>query len=147
MKQRSQTSKGEFVRTSLLKADSNAMYEVREIPEIKGAEYDELGFYNLPDGSFYDPDGHYFDQDGYDEFGGYYDDDNIYIPGKNADMFNNESGAADDYDDRFENDELAKQLEDDSDIRDNSSNAKMQDKLYQQYLKEQNQNGESFVDQ
>mgnify|MGYP001408022427 CR=1 FL=1 len=37
------------------------MYEVRDIPEVKGAVYDELGFYNLPDGSFYDPDGHYFD--------------------------------------------------------------------------------------
>ena len=52
---------GEFVRTSVLKADSNAMYEVKEIPEVPGAEYDELGFYNLPNGSFYDPDGHYFD--------------------------------------------------------------------------------------
>ena len=95
------------------------MYEVREIPEVEGADYDELGFYNLPDGSFYDPDGHYFNKDGYDEFGGYYDDDNHYIPGKNAEAFNNESGAADDYDDRFENDELAQQLEDESDVYEN----------------------------
>ena len=81
------------------------MYEVREIPEVDGAEYDELGFYNLPDGSFYDPDGHFFDKNGYDEFGGYYDDDIIYVPGKNSEFFN--SGAADNYDDRFVNDELA----------------------------------------
>ena len=97
------------------------MYEVKEIPEVPGAEYDELGFYNLPDGSFYDPDGHYFDQNGYDEFGGYYDDDNIYIPGKNAELFNQESGAADDYDDRFENDELAQQLEDETEFHDNKN--------------------------
>ena len=91
------------------------MYEVREIPEVDGAEYDELGFYNLPDGSFYDPDGHYFDKDGYDEYGGYYDDDNIYIPGdKNSHLVDNGHGD-DDYDDRFENDELAKQLEEDDD--------------------------------
>ena len=87
------------------------MYEVRDIPVVDGAEYDDLGFYNLPDGSFYDPDGHYFDQEGYDEFGGYYDDENIYIPGeKNSHLMNQESGAADD-----EYDELAQQLEEDMD--------------------------------
>jgi hypothetical protein len=93
------------------------MYEVREIPEIKGAVYDEFGFYNLPDGSFYDPDGHYFDQDGYDEFGGYYDENDVYVPGEgNKHLFNQDgdgkgghSGAKGaDFDDRFENDELAK---------------------------------------
>lgn len=41
-----------------------------------------MGFTNMPDGSFYDPDGVFFDKDGYDEFGGYYDDDNMYIPGE-----------------------------------------------------------------
>ena len=93
------------------------MYEVREIPEIKGAVYDEFGFYNLPDGSFYDPDGHYFDVDGYDEYGGYYDENDVYVPGEgNKHLFNqdadgkggNASGQGGDYDDRFENDELAK---------------------------------------
>ena len=28
--------------------NTNSMYEVRDIPEVKGAVYDELGFYNLP---------------------------------------------------------------------------------------------------
>ena len=36
----------------------------------------------MPDGSFYDPDGVFFDKDGYDEFGGYYDEENMYIPGE-----------------------------------------------------------------
>ena len=88
------------------------MYEVRDIPEVKGAVYDELGFYNLPDGSFYDPDGHYFDQDGYDEFKGYYDENDVYVPGPgNKHLY---KCNKDEYDDRFENDELARQLEDDN---------------------------------
>lgn len=77
---------------------------MKEIPTIDGAEFDDLGFYNLLDGSFYDPDGHYFNKDGYDDLGGYYNDDNIYVPGEKAShMFNQDDG---DYD-PFENDELA----------------------------------------
>ena len=41
-----------------------------------------MGFYNLPDGSFYDPDGYLFDKYGFDEFGGSYNENNIYIPGE-----------------------------------------------------------------
>ena len=33
-------------------------------------------------GDFYDVNGFYFDKEGYDEFGGYYDDDINYVPGK-----------------------------------------------------------------
>ena len=116
------------------------MYEVREIPEVKGAVYDESGFYNLPDGSFYDPDGHFFDKDGYDEFGGYYDEKDVYVPGEgNKHMFNYDGngGANDgmgenqeDFDDRFENDELARQLEDDN-VPDTKQNDHLQDKMYQ----------------
>jgi len=80
---------------------------VKEIPVIDGAEYDDLGFYNLLDGSFYDPDGHYFNVHGYDNLGGYYNDDNIYIPGRKAShMFAEDDGHDDEYD-PFENDELA----------------------------------------
>jgi len=62
--------------------------EVRSIPEIPGGYWDDHGFYNLPDGSFYDPDGYYFYPDGYDKYGGYYDDNNNYVPGKgNKHMF------------------------------------------------------------
>ena len=47
-----------------------------------------MGFYNLADGSFYDPDGYFFNVEGYDEFGGHYDDNNLYIPGEgNKDLF------------------------------------------------------------
>ena len=50
--------------------------------EAKEGQYDEDGFYNLPDKSFYDPAGYYFNKDGYDEFGGYYDDQSgSYVPG------------------------------------------------------------------
>jgi hypothetical protein len=49
-----------------------------------------MGFYNLPDGSFYDPDGYFFDKNGFDEFGGYYDQYSNYIPGeKNKHIFDN----------------------------------------------------------
>ena len=55
---------------------------------MPGGYFDELGFYNLPNGSFYDPDGYFFDTDGYDEFGGRYDQNNTYIPGeKNKHLF------------------------------------------------------------
>lgn len=100
--------KDNFVRTSMIKQqDSSDVYEVKEIPVIDGAEYDDLGFYNLLDGSFYDPDGHYFNQEGYDELGGQYDDNNIYIPGEKASHMFDQDGDDDDYDNRFENDELA----------------------------------------
>jgi len=43
---------------------------------------DEDGFYCFGDGSFYDPDGYFFDEMGYDKFGGYYDENCNYVPGK-----------------------------------------------------------------
>jgi hypothetical protein len=49
---------------------------------VPGGFYDKIGFYNLPDGTFYDPDGYFFDTNGFDEFGGSYDSNNIYIPGE-----------------------------------------------------------------
>jgi len=39
---------------------------------------DDMGFYNYPDGSFYDADGYLFNTEGYDKFGGYYEK-NVYI--------------------------------------------------------------------
>ena len=73
-----------------------------------------MGFYNLPNGDFYDPDGWYFDKDGYDQFGGKYDDDNNYIPGQsNQHLFEDYGDEVGD--NMFENDELAKQLEGDYD--------------------------------
>jgi len=57
-----------------------------------------MGFYNCPDKSFYDPDGHYFNPKGFDEFGGYYDVDNKYVPGEgNKDLLNNQNEEGGDY--------------------------------------------------
>ena len=98
-------SKGQPLKFEEKKVDCK---EVRQIREEAGGYYDNLGFYNLPDGSFYDPDGYYFNQQGYDEFGGHYDSDNNYIPGEgNKHLFENEGGT-DDQPIDFENDELVK---------------------------------------
>ena len=45
-------------------------------------EYDDEGFFTTPNGSFWDPDGVYFNREGYDKYGGYYDENDEYIPGK-----------------------------------------------------------------
>ena len=69
-----------------------------------------MGFYNLPDGSFYDPDGYLFNKEGFDEFGGHYDDDNIYIPGeKNEELLEDDNIDEDNYFVEF--DDLANELE------------------------------------
>lgn len=52
-------------------------------------EYDDQGFFNTPNGSFWDPDGVYFNREGFDKHGGYYDDNNEYVPGKGWDEENN----------------------------------------------------------
>lgn len=44
----------------------------------KGGMYDDFGFYVYKNGSFVDPKGYFFDEDGYDEWGGYYDENNTY---------------------------------------------------------------------
>lgn len=99
---------------------------------MEGGWYDELGFYNLPEGGFYDPDGYLFNKEGYDEFGGYYDERGFYHPGeKNKHEF--EQYAADYEDDE---DDLIRQYEmghadEDEDYYDNT-----QEQLYRQFLKE-----------
>ncbi len=50
-----------------------------EILKLPG-KMDDIGFYILEGGDFYDPDGYYFDEKGYDKYGGYYDDDGVYVP-------------------------------------------------------------------
>ena len=56
-----------------------------------------MGFTNMPDGSFYDPDGVFFNKDGYDEFGGHYDEENLYIPGDgNKHLYGQEYDGEDD---------------------------------------------------
>ena len=52
-------------------------------------EYDDQGFFNTPNGSFWDPDGVYFNREGYDKHGGYYDDNQEYVPGEGWDEDNN----------------------------------------------------------
>ena len=69
--------------------------------DIEG-EYDDQGFFNTPNGSFWDPDGVYFNREGFDKHGGYYDDNNVYIPGKGWDEENN--CYKDELDDEFASD-------------------------------------------
>lgn len=45
-----------------------------------GGYTDKMGFYIMPDKSFYDPDGFFFGPDGYNKEGGHYDDYNKYHP-------------------------------------------------------------------
>jgi len=53
---------------------------------VEGGKYDDNGFYILADGGKYDPDGVLFNRD---EFGGYYDQNLCYHPGKlYQDLFN-----------------------------------------------------------
>ena len=75
---------------------------------MPGGVFDDMGFYNLPDGSFYDPDGYLFDCQGYDEFGGHYDSENRYIPGEdNKHLLDDHQNI----EETIENDELVKQFE------------------------------------
>ena len=69
--------------------------------DIEG-EYDHQGFFNTPNGSFWDPDGVYFNREGFDKHGGYYDENNVYIPGKGWDEENN--CYKDELDDEFASD-------------------------------------------
>lgn len=56
--------------------------KVREFEEVEGGEYDSHGFYYTPNNSFWDDEGYYFNREGFDIYGGYYDDRNVYVPGK-----------------------------------------------------------------
>ena len=77
----------------------------RELNEYVEGEYDDLGFFNTPNGSFWDPDGVYFNREGFDKHGGYYDDNNVYQPGEGWDEVNNRYfDEADDYDDEYASD-------------------------------------------
>ena len=73
-----------------------------------------MGFFNMPDGSFYDPDGYLFDKAGIDEFGGHYDSDNNYIPGEtNKHLFNDMySDSSDSLDEAIQKDDLLQQFDD-----------------------------------
>ncbi len=51
---------------------------------MEGGKFNEAGFYELPDKSFYDPIGNYFDKNGFDLTGGYYDEEGVYHPGEAA---------------------------------------------------------------
>ena len=78
--------------------------------DIEG-EYDDQGFFNTPNGSFWDPDGVYFNREGFDKHGGYYDDNNEYIPGKGWDEENN--CYKDELEDEFASDHDPNEEEDD----------------------------------
>ena len=79
----------------------------RELNDDVEGEYDADGFFNTPNGSFWDPDGVYFNREGFDKHGGYYDDQTQeYVPGKGWDEVNNcyKDEYNDDYDDEYGSD-------------------------------------------
>ena len=78
----------------------------RELNDYVEGEYDEEGFFNTPNGSFWDPDGVYFNREGVDKHGGYYDDNQEYVPGEGWDEINNcyKDEYNDDYDDEYGSD-------------------------------------------
>ena len=61
----------------------------RILDDYVEGEYDDQGFFNTPNGSFWDPDGVYFNKEGFDKHGGYYDDNQEYVPGEGWDEENN----------------------------------------------------------
>lgn len=54
----------------------------RSFEEVENGFYDENGFYNTPDGSFWNLEGDYFNKYGYDKYGGFYNEEKVYIPGE-----------------------------------------------------------------
>ena len=78
----------------------------RELNDDVEGEYDDEGFFNTPSGSFWDPDGVYFNREGYDKHGGYYNDQQEYIPGPGWDEENNcyKDEINDDYYDEYGSD-------------------------------------------
>ena len=95
-----------------------------------------MGFFNMPDGSFYDPDGYFFDKAGIDEFGGHYDSDNNYIPGDaNKHLFNDMySDSSDSLDDAINKDDLLQQFDDGYyDQEDEEDGDHKQNKMYKDF--------------
>ena len=75
----------------------------RILDDYVEGEYDDEGFFNTPNGSFWDPDGVYFNREGKDKHGGYYDENQEYVPGEGWDEVNN--CYVDEYNDDYYDDE------------------------------------------
>ena len=87
--------------------ENKKVFVERELNDEVEGEYDQEGFFNTPNGSFWDPDGVYFNREGYDKHGGYYDEvTQEYVPGKGWDEINNcyKDEYNDDYDDEYGSD-------------------------------------------
>ena len=92
---------------------SNPKFVEREFSENIIGEYDDEGFFNTPNGSFWDPDGVYFNKEGYDRHGGYYENGE-YVPGKGWDEINNcYDDEIDDFDDMDDEYGSEQEVEDD----------------------------------
>lgn len=59
---------------------------MKEIDPEGVGKLDQDGFYILPSGEFIDPEGYYFNEKGFDELGGTYDGNGVYLapPGVSA---------------------------------------------------------------
>ena len=84
----SQEQKENKEKTEEPKKGGKKTFVERIFNEDVQGEYDDEGFFNTPNGSFWDPDGVYFNREGYDKHGGYYDDNDEYVPGKGWDEEN-----------------------------------------------------------
>jgi hypothetical protein len=69
--------------------NNSKQFVERILDDYTVGEYDDQGFFNTPNGSFWDPDGVYFNREGFDKHGGYYDDNQEYVPGEGWDEENN----------------------------------------------------------
>lgn len=67
-----------------MEPDTEAQEEFfeRSFEEVEDGFLDLRGFYNTPNGSFWDDDGCYFNRLGLDKHGGSYDKYGVYLPGK-----------------------------------------------------------------
>ena len=84
--------------------ENTKVFVERELNDEVEGEYDADGFFNTPNGSFWDPDGVYFNREGFDKHGGYYDEETQeYVPGKGWDEANN--CYKDEYNDDYIDDE------------------------------------------
>ena len=97
-----QDSNNKMENTENQEASKKKIFVERIFHDDIEGEYDDQGFFNTPNGSFWDPDGVYFNREGFDKHGGYYDENNIYIPGKGWDEENN--CYKDELDDEFASD-------------------------------------------
>ena len=72
----------EYDYINMIFISEQGIFLERKFNDDLEGEYDDDGFFTTPNGSFWDQDRVYFNREGYDKYGGYYDDNDEYVPGK-----------------------------------------------------------------